>query len=82
MDRRKNIRLFDVFATCLARRFAAPSDLFLDLGRRMKFEGYGLSQETDAETFWAARIEAERRTSLKSSAEEITLDEIWAELTA
>ena len=68
---------FDVFDTCLTRKFAAPSDLFLELGRRLLVKLPSLAQRFDAETLWAARMEAENAARRASTKEEVTMDEIW-----
>jgi FMN phosphatase YigB (HAD superfamily) len=70
---------FDVFDTCLTRKFAAPSDLFLELGQRLLRRLPALSERFDAETLWAMRMEAERFARWSSTREEVTLDEIWRE---
>ena len=68
---------FDVFDTCLTRNFAAPSDLFLELGHRILLKMPDLLQRFDAEALWAARMEAEQCARRASPHEEVTLSEIW-----
>ena len=70
---------FDVFDTCLTRKFAAPSDLFFELGRRLQ---QPLAGRFDAETLRAARLEAERAARQSIAREEVTLAEIWQEFSA
>lgn len=73
---------FDVFDTCLARKFAAPSDLFLELALRLRRRAPSLLAHFDAETLAAARQEGENDARAKSAREEVTLDEIWREFAA
>lgn len=73
------VHSFDVFDTCLTRTFAAPSDLFLELGRRILRKAPPLAQHVEGETLWAARMEAERCVRSASMREEVTLDEICVE---
>lgn len=75
----KTVCSFDVFDTCLTRKFAAPSDLFLELGHRLLRRCPELARRFDAEALWAARMEAERTARRVSSLDEVTLDEIWLE---
>ena len=75
----KTVCSFDVFDTCLTRKFAAPSDLFLELGHRLLRRTPGLAERFDAEALWAARMEAERSARRASLLDEVTLDEIWLE---
>ncbi len=75
----KTVHSFDVFDTCLTRKFAAPSDLFLELGYRLLRRLPVLAERFDAQALWAARMEAERFARRSSPLEEVTLDEIWRE---
>ena len=71
---------FDIFDTCLVRRQAFPSDLFLDLAERLQEP---LLKELGAdfrEVFREARVEAERAALNRCGHEEATLQEIWEEL--
>ena len=74
-----NVFSFDVFDTCLTRKFAAPSDLFLELAHRILRRLPELAAKVDAETLWACRIEAERSARRGCLREEVTLAEIWDE---
>jgi FMN phosphatase YigB (HAD superfamily) len=76
----------DVFDTVVTRPVATPSDLFVELGRRLHDAGL-LSPEVSARVFASARIAAEhsarRRVAVSPTdvgAAECTLEEIWAEL--
>lgn len=72
---------FDVFDTCLLRRVAFPSDLFLELASRLRGDRNAEVDWDWAEAFRAARIKAEKRARAKSRSEEVTLRSIWQELT-
>ena len=75
----KTVYSFDVFDTCLTRKFSAPSDLFLELGRQLLCRLPVLTERFDAEALWAARMEAEHSARRSSLLEEVTLQEIWLE---
>ena len=61
---------FDVFDTLLLRPYVKPTDLFLHLEKLEKAEGFA-----------KARIEAEQKArKIHSDVEDITLDEIYAEI--
>lgn len=71
---------FDVFDTCLVRRKAFPTDLFLEVAERLR-ESLLSTLGTDfREVFREARVEAERIALANCGHEETTLDEIWEEL--
>ncbi|HEX3716445.1 MAG TPA: hypothetical protein VH595_00625 [Verrucomicrobiae bacterium] len=74
------VRSYDVFDTCLTRRFARPTDLFHELWNRMAKAGLNHGISLDGPGFQAARVEAERRARLRCPREEVTLLEVWQEL--
>jgi FMN phosphatase YigB (HAD superfamily) len=71
------IHSFDVFDTCLTRKFAAPSDLFLELGRRLQRRLPALLAHFDADTLRVARQEAENDARARLALEEVPFDEVW-----
>jgi predicted HAD superfamily hydrolase len=68
---------FDVFDTCLTRKFAAPSDLFLELAHRLQRRFPALLAHFDPETLRVSRQEAENDARAKLGREEAPLEEIW-----
>lgn len=71
---------FDIFDTCLVRRQAFPTDLFLDVAERLRKPLLGVLGADFREVFREARVEAERIALANCGHEETTLDEIWDEL--
>lgn len=71
---------FDIFDTCLARRYAFPTDLFLDLAQRLQDQLHPLLGDDYQDVFREARVESERLALVRCGKEETTLDEIWKEL--
>jgi predicted HAD superfamily hydrolase len=68
---------FDVFDTVLTRVFLHPTDLFLEVARRLR--ALQLLDGTDED--WAdARVQAETACRNVSSREEVTLEEIYVQL--
>ncbi len=71
------IASFDVFDTALVRNYAAPQDLFLELGEELR--NYHLIQK-EPSYFFSSRICAETRARRKLSHQEATLQQIYDEL--
>jgi FMN phosphatase YigB (HAD superfamily) len=71
---------FDVFDTCLTRRYACPSDVFLEIAKCWKDILEPILGADFVEIFREARVEAERIALAKSTTEETTLHAIWEEL--
>lgn len=68
---------FDVFDTALTRIWAKPTDLFWELGNRLKQENL----ITISSDIWSQlRIEAEGKAKQLSTTNEVTLQEIYAQL--
>lgn len=68
---------FDVFDTALTRIWAKPTDLFWELGTRLKQEDL----ITISSDMWSElRIEAEGKARQVSTSDEVTLQEIYAQL--
>lgn len=74
---------FDIFDTCLTRRYAAPRDLFFDLGRNFlkHFAPYGYDHQS-IRLFARLRRLAERQARFinKDAREDITLNHIYWQL--
>lgn len=71
---------FDVFDTCLTRRYACPSDVFLEIAQCWQDALEPILGADFVEVFREARVEAERIALTKSATEETTLKAIWDEL--
>jgi len=71
---------FDVFDTCLTRRYACPSDVFLEIAQCWGGALEPILGADFVEVFREARVEAERIALTKSTTEETTLKAIWDEL--
>lgn len=71
---------FDVFDTCLTRRYACPSDVFLEIAQCWTDVLKPILGADFVEVFREARVEAERIALAKSITEETTLNAIWEEL--
>jgi len=71
---------FDIFDTCLVRRQAFPSDLFLEVAVRLREPLLSTLGADFREVFREARVEAEHIALANCGHEETTLDEIWDEL--
>jgi FMN phosphatase YigB (HAD superfamily) len=76
----KKVHSYDVFDTCLVRTYAFPSDLFLDIAYELRAILEPVLGEDFAEIFRDTRVAAEARVIKASVYEEITLEEIWAEI--
>jgi len=68
---------FDVFDTALTRIWAKPTDLFWELGDRLKQEDL---ITISSDTWSQLRIEAEGKARQVSTTNEVTLQEIYAQL--
>lgn len=71
---------FDVFDTCLVRRHANPSDVFLSVAYLLKDDLVPALGADFAEVFREIRISAEALARKRSSMEETTLESIWYEV--
>jgi predicted HAD superfamily hydrolase len=71
---------FDVFDTCLVRRHALPTDVFLKIARRLEKTLKPVLGTDYAEIFREIRTSAEGLALKKSGAEETTLNMIWQEV--
>lgn len=75
--KQEHLYSFDVFDTALTRIWARPTDLFWELGDRLKQE----SLITISSDIWSQlRIEAEGKARQLSKTNEVTLQEIYAQL--
>lgn len=71
---------FDVFDTCLVRRHANPSDVFLSVAYLLKDDLIPVFGADFAEVFREIRVSAEALALKRSSMEETTLEAIWYEV--
>lgn len=71
---------FDVFDTCLVRRHAVPTDVFLTLANRLENQLKPALGTDYAQIFLEIRTSAESLAIKKSGKEEVTLEEIWLEV--
>jgi hypothetical protein len=73
---------FDVFDTCLVRRYAFPTDVFLAVAEEFRSAlapSFGADYRV---AFRDARVEAEERAVRAAEGEDVTLHEIWMVLTS
>lgn len=76
----KRIYSFDVFDTCLTRRFATPSGVHVEVARKVcAVLGIDCTPAL-VDDFVHARTEAERTARQRSDREEVTLGQIWSVL--
>jgi predicted HAD superfamily hydrolase len=71
------ISSFDVFDTVLTRSFAAPKDLFDELGATLADQGFIACSSTQ---FQISRLEAEQKARRLVAIKEITLNDIYSKL--
>jgi predicted HAD superfamily hydrolase len=71
------ISSFDVFDTVLTRSFAAPKDLFDELGVNLADQGFIACSGTQ---FQISRLEAEQKARRLVASKEVTLDDIYSKL--
>jgi FMN phosphatase YigB (HAD superfamily) len=74
------IRSFDVFDTCLLRSYSFPSDVFCEMAAGLSGKPKLSRLRISTEDFRSARIKAEATALSKTSAEDVTLQDIWYEL--
>jgi len=73
---------FDVFDTCAVRRVGPPSELFRAVAQALAKSLHVEFSDAYAEAFVESRCEAERRAHRHATREQVTLEEIWLELTS
>jgi predicted HAD superfamily hydrolase len=74
------VHSFDVFDTCLLRTCAFPSDIFIEVARALVGSKPSPDECGFADDFRSARTKAEVTARSQTDREDITLQEIWAEL--
>lgn len=67
---------FDIFDTLVRRNCNKPSDIFTRIAEKAILEG--VSIKSDSDSFRNSRIYFEKKARLNSTAQDVTLDEIYA----
>ncbi len=76
----KNIFSFDVFDTCITRKYFKPHDLFLDLSKKIKEEHQSDAIDKLIYALAKKRIQAEAAAREVSDKEDITIRDIYNQL--